>query len=462
MLEDNSLEASLIQRLLQKEEQWSCIFQLTDNEESFRLALEEFNPDLVLSDNALPGYDASQALELVRRRSQYLPFLLITGTVNDGSAVKILKAGADDYVLKDRLERLPAAITAVLKQKKTEKELVDYKQALDASSIVAITDQKGTILHANENFCNISKYEMHELIGQNHRILNSGYHTDAFFKDMWRQIGKGNIWRGEFKNKAKDGSFYWVDATIIPFLDGDGRPYQYLSIRNDITEKKQAEESMILMREQMLEQRVQEQKKITRAILEAQEKERNHIGSELHDNVNQILASTKLYLEVAAKSKTDTNELISFSMGLIDNAIEELRVISSKQVTPVKDINLKELVANLLQGLEKSSSIQSKFVYEQAQEPEDDLKLTTYRIIQEQVANIVKHAQASNISVVIQSMNGQLLIQVTDDGNGFDSKQKRNGIGISNMMNRIESFNGKMEIISKPGEGCTIKTLIPV
>ncbi|NEU29790.1 EAL domain-containing protein [bacterium LRH843] len=123
-------------------------------------------------------------------------------------------------------------------------DLADVQYALDRSSIVAITNQRGIILHANDKFCEISKYNLDELLGQDHRILNSGYHSKEFFKDMWATIGSGNIWRGEVCNRAKDGSLYWVDTTIVPFLNENGKPYQYVSIRNDISLRKQMEEEI--------------------------------------------------------------------------------------------------------------------------------------------------------------------------------------------------------------------------
>lgn len=137
------------------------------------------------------------------------------------------------------------------KLRETIKELSELKFALDNSAIVAMTDAKGIISYINDKFCEISKYSRKELIGKTHKIINSGYHSQEFFKEFWQTITAGKVWKAIIKNRAKDGTYYWVDTTVIPFLDESGQPYKYLSIRYEITEAKEAEEESRKQAEQL-------------------------------------------------------------------------------------------------------------------------------------------------------------------------------------------------------------------
>jgi PAS domain S-box-containing protein len=132
------------------------------------------------------------------------------------------------------------------------KQLSDQKYALDQAAIVAATDAKGVITYVNEKFCEVSGYSQGELVGQTHRIVNSGYHAKSFFIDLWKTISSGKVWRGEVCNRKKGGELYWVYTTIVPFLNENGKPVQYLSIRSDITELKEAQEVITHQQEKLV------------------------------------------------------------------------------------------------------------------------------------------------------------------------------------------------------------------
>jgi signal transduction histidine kinase len=274
-------------------------------------------------------------------------------------------------------------------------------------------------------------------------------------------LKRGDSWSGEILAKKKDGSIFPAFLTDSPIRNQQGEMTGIIGVSTDISERKKTEQELIEMEQRILNQKIQEQKKITRAVIIAQEQERNYIGRELHDNINQLLAGTKLYLGMAAKNTQNIKETIMYCIELIDNSIEEIRLLSSRHVTPLKNVDLEKLIENLIDNLNKATSIKTVLMYKITNPLNDDLKLNIYRIIQEQTNNIIKHSSAQNVTITIEELNNMINMKVTDDGKGFDITKERSGIGISNIINRVETFNGKFKIESSVGNGCKIWVSLP-
>jgi signal transduction histidine kinase len=216
--------------------------------------------------------------------------------------------------------------------------------------------------------------------------------------------------------------------------------------------------------EQIIRERIEHQRKLVHASIEGQERERAEIGRELHDNINQILAVTKAYIEASLQEKDMQEELALRSIKNLQLAINEIRKISKSLVPPVMDKNgFIDSVQDLIENIRLVNPFAIDFSYKKEQfsnvSPQQQLAL--YRIVQEQFNNIIKHAQAHNVLIELSEQNNFIDLNIKDDGKGFDPKERRKGVGLSNILSRIELFDGKLEVISSKGHGCTLKIHVP-
>ena len=328
----------------------------------------------------------------------------------------------------------------------TRNELMDYKFALDESSIVAITDSRGTITYVNDQFCHISKYARADLIGCDHRIVNSGYHSKEFFKEMWKTIGGGRVWKGEILNKAKDGTYYWVDTTIVPFLNEKGKPYQYVAIRYEITERKRVE---------------QELQKMMSSIIEVQEEERKRLSRNLHDGIGQNLYS---HLITINRLMSELNHpLLEQMQEEAAQLIEEIREISWElRPSVLDDLGLVPAIRSFLSRYSDHYSIDVFFDCVLNQRLSISIELTIYRIIQEALTNIRKYAEVTAADVTIREMDDLVRVMVEDKGKGFDLEKQTLGVGLFSMDERARTVGGELSIIATPGKGTKVILDIPI
>lgn len=227
----------------------------------------------------------------------------------------------------------------------------------------------------------------------------------------------------------------------------------------DLTEKKKLEK-------QLMDEQAQWHKAITQATIDAQEREKTNISRELHDNVNQILMSSKLFMDTAKRMPEQCTELLDKAIEYQMLALQEIRKISkSLSTTNIKTVGIKESVGDIVNNMKLLQQLEVDFIFNERVEDKllDDQKLMLFRIIQEQTNNIIKYAAAKTVQIMINEANNIVRLVISDDGVGFDTTDKSTkGIGFLNIISRADVYNGKVTIISSPGNGCTLEICFPV
>ena len=323
----------------------------------------------------------------------------IEGTKGDGTALDTIAIGLN--MLSEELEGSVVSIE-VLQDKNIELQdailkMNEFNHALNSSSIVVVTDFKGDIIHVNDKFCEISKFTEEEVLGQNQRIVNSGYYPKEFSFKFWRTILKGKVFKDEFKNRAKDGSIYWMNITIVPFIEAHGKPYKFMAIGSDITEQK-------LLDQQLLN-----------SIISNQENDREVFAEDLHEGIAQSLAALMLQIGVIELKVRDNKdpqlqESIDFIKTYILESIENTRVMATGLMPRMMmqygiEPSLRSYISNIQKDgprfIQFSCTISSKI--------QKEIEITLYRIITS-VIDKVRVNIVNSIIISISSSDSQGLI----------------------------------------------------
>jgi len=340
------------------------------------------------------------------------------------------------------------------------KELEDLRYALDQSAIVAITDVKGTIRYANEKFCEISKYSRAELLGQDHRILNSGHHPKEYIRELWQTIGGGHVWRGELRNRAKDGSIYWVDTTIVPFLNERGKPYQYLAIRYDVTARK-------MVQEQLINQAALA--RLGQMVAVVAHEVKNPLAG--LRGVLQILSQR---LEPLGSEYAIVLEMIKRLDGL-DARVNDLLLYAKPRTPRLEAVQLRPLIESTLALLNRDPALAATT---SAIAGAEVWCLGDVELLREVLLNLLLNAAqamggSGRIGVTI-SDGPRISVDITDKGAGipseiapkifepfFTTKRSGTGLGLAIVRRLLELQDGTVELISTSAAGTTVRLTLP-
>jgi len=352
---------------------------------------------------------------------------------------------------------------SIERQRESGRALEDIQQALDQAAIVATTDVPGRIKFANDKFCEISGYSREELLGQDHRILNSGFHSREFIRNLWVTIANGRVWRGEIRNRAKDGSFYWVDTTIVPFLDAHGKPWQYMAIRYDITARK-----------------AQEQRLRDQAALAAI----GEFAAVVAHEVRNPLAGIRNGVQLIASELAPSSEGVSLSHDVVvridglNSVIEDLLTFARPRELRPSPLNVRFFLANVIATLKQDPAMSGLDVLLDA--PEDlvlDADPDQLRLV---LLNLLVNAgQAMGERGPIEVRASWVpeegcVLTVRDHGPGiaaeleervfepfFTTKRRGTGLGLPTVKRVVEAHHGSITLEPAPTGGTIARVVLP-
>lgn len=445
----------------------------------------EFAPDVIVTDVYMPGCNGLELAALLRQDESLAdtPILFLSSETDIHRQMEALDLGGDDFLTKPvNMDVLQAAVIArakrarMLKRSRREyqrvaEHLKRIELAIDKHSIVSIGDIEGNILYANQRFCDVSGYSATELLGANHRIVKSGLHPPELYQAMWATIKRGRTWHGEVCNRRKDGSFYWVDATITPQLDEQGQPVRYVSVRTDITPLKEMQAQLMVAKAEA--DAASQAKTIFLA----------HMSHELKTPLNSILGFSQVMQSDKTQPPTaDQAEMLGaieragrHLLELISDLVDLAKIETGHLGLSMEEVVLAPLIRECLALLKPQA--QQRGIALTFDGPDESARALTDRIRVKQVllnllSNAVKYNRDKGTVTVTVSRHGALWhVAVRDTGTGIaaqdqtalfvpfsrlrDTAQKveGSGIGLSLSKSLIERMNGQIGVISQPGQG---------
>jgi len=486
MVEDSQTDAELIKREITRSG-IRFISHIVETREDYLYFLKEFDPDLILSDFSLPTFDGMQAILLQQELAAHIPFILVTGSINEETAVEVMKAGADDYVIKEHLTRLGAAIRAAIQKKEiirlnieADEKLRVFSRAIEQSpSSIIITDAEGKIQFVNAKFTNFMQYSLEEVKGKTPRILNPGHTGKEEFDEMWNTLQTRKTWQGEFNNRKKDGTKFWENVIISPLLFHSGNISNFILIMEDITEKKKMIDDLVIAKE-----RAEENDRLKTAFL-------HNISHEIRTPMNAIVGFCDLLNDpdLKANEYKHYTDIITQSshqlLSIITDIVNLSTIEAGQERIQANALNINSICHLVYEQFfqkakhkEISISYQTALPDSEAIIISDETKLT--QVLTNLLSNAVKFTNHGSVEFGYLLKNDILEFYVRDTGIGIPAEKQEeifkrfyqidrtenrqyggSGLGLSISRTYIELLGGKIWITSEPGKGSTFYFNIP-
>jgi two-component system sensor histidine kinase UhpB len=470
IIEDVPRDAEAIEEEL-RNEGLRFVSQRVETKEAYLAALKEFAPEIVLSDFTLPEFDALEALRLLQQHHYDIPFILVTGTRSEEVAVECIKEGADDYILKASLRRLPSSILNVLKKKAAESLTAKAEEALRRSEeqyrlitqnthdLISLLDLEGRFIYASPSYQAGLGHVPDELAGLD--SLSLVHPADQeHLRSIWQQaLVRREGWTAELRIKHASGEWRIFESAGNWVFNQKSEPQRLVIVSRDVTRRKQAEEAL---------------RELPRLIREAQEAERRRVARELHDSVNQILSSVKFRLLTVEEKLSDLDEATRRdalkAMALLEKAMQEVRRISRNlRPSELDDLGLAPAIRSLCTEFQERTAVAVNLAITRLPKNlSGDLELNVYRIIQEALSNIEKHARATQVQLHLTSGRSGVRIIIQDNGRGFDPSLARNKgakkrcMGLVDIQERAAFAGGTFHLQTAPAQGTEIVVRIPL
>ena len=487
LVEDLPSDALLVLREIKKND-IEILSHTVDSQEEYVAELREFQPDIILSDYNLPTFNGMKALCLRKEIAPHTPFILVTGTNNEETAVECMKAGADDYIIKENLKRLGQAFMAALEKKALSQSNRDAHEKLSILSraveqnpaLIVITNREGEIEYVNPRFTEITGYTLDEIIGRTSRILRTDSQNRELSQRVWETLLAGKEWKGEFYNKKKNGEHYWGNTHISPLLNDVGEITHFVGIIEDITEKRQMLHDMIIAKE-----KAEAADRLKSAFI-------NNISHEVRTPLNGILGFTEMLVnpEYSNENKAAFMDIIKKSSARLLNTITGYMDISMLVSGNVEVHNSRFLINTMLEELkdEFQDACAEKNLELHIQKPlsAKDFELNVDKELLRKIwvqllGNAVKYTPSGSISFGYRREKEGIAFFISDTGIGMaleetryvfdyfrqgDDSQTRafdgSGLGLSIARELVKLLKGTLTVESEKNVGSTFTFTLPV